>query len=362
MPIQMLTTTKQSMSKEDQLPDRITIYYFSGTGNARNTALWISDETKKSSIDCDVIDIAKSQRRNIQPPGKNTFIGFIAPTHGFHFPKIMRQFIRHFPKSDNCAVFVVNTRAGLRIGKNVLGGINGILHYWSSIILKRKGYNVVGLYSVDLPSNWISIHPAVREKGVRFLYQWNEPKVREFAQLILSGNRSLSAINLRNILFDSVFSFVSVLYILVGRFFFSKSYIASSACNNCGLCEKKCPVQAIKTIHDRKFWTSKCESCMQCMNLCPKQAIETAHGFIVLICVFTSLLVGFVAHQLFKDIQWLQNRNILSLIESVLIVPIIIICYRIVHWLMRFKLFERIFVCTSLTKYSFWGRDKKWKS
>lgn len=41
-------------------------------------------------------------------------------------------------------------------------------------------------------------------------------------------------------------------------------------CNNCGLCGKKCPVQAIDLNNSKKVNTFKCISCMRCVSICPQ--------------------------------------------------------------------------------------------
>ncbi len=340
---------------------KVVIYYFSGTGNAKNTSFWIGDEVKRQGVDIEIINIDKIQHKEISQPAENTLIGFISPTHGFHFPEIMRKFISRFPKVKNCSAFIVNTRAGLRIGKVFLPGLSGVLHYWSSIVLNGKGFKIVGLLPVDLPSNWLSIHPTIRKKGIELIYQHIEPKVKHFATKILDGKTSCRA--LYDIIQDTLIAPVSILYILFARYFFAKSFIASSDCDMCGLCEKTCPVKAIKQVDSRIFWTYKCESCMKCMNDCPQKAIETAHGFIIVIWFLASLFVGYVIshllnYQTSENWQWLQNENIKTLIVSFAIFPFLFIGYRLMHWLMRFKLFERIFVLSALTKYNFWGRYK----
>ncbi len=340
---------------------KVLIYYFSGTGNAKNTAFWIADEVKKQGVDLQIINIAKIQDQDIRQPAEHTLIGFISPTHGFHFPEIMRTFIKRFPKASNCSAFIANTRAGLRVGKVFLPGISGVLHYWSSLILIRKGFKIVGLYPVDLPSNWLSLHPAVRKNGIELMYQRIQPKVRRFAAKILEGKTSYRA--LYDILQDILIAPISILYNLFGRYFFAKSFIASAACDMCGLCEKNCPVQAIKQVDTRLFWTLKCESCMKCMNECPKKAIETAHGFLILASIiFTGFLTYLINLILrfspFVDWQVLQNETVKSILLTVLFFPLLFIGYRIMHWLMRYRLFERIFVLSAFTKYKFWGRYK----
>ncbi len=304
---------------------RFVIYYFSGTGNAKNTAFWIGDEAKRLGIDTKIINIGKIQHEEIAPLAENTLIGFISPTHGFHFPEIMRRFLNNFPKVKNCSAFVVNTRAGLRIGKVFLPGLSGVLHYWSLIVLKRKGFKIVGLLPVDLPSNWLSFHPAVRKKGIEKIYRHIEPKVRRFAIKILNGKTSYKA--LYDIVQDTLIAPIAILYILFGRYFFAKSFIASSDCDMCGLCEKTCPVQAIKQVDNRMFWTIKCESCMKCMNDCPKRAIETAHGFIIAGSIMISSILTYLINQIltfppFVDWQVMEIDYVKSILITILFFPI----------------------------------------
>lgn len=67
----------------------------------------------------------------------------------------------------------MNTRAGMKIGSWVTPGITGIAFMLSSAILKLKGYRIVGQIPFDMPSNWISIHPALRGRAVEFIHEKN---------------------------------------------------------------------------------------------------------------------------------------------------------------------------------------------
>jgi ferredoxin len=340
---------------------KVIIYFFSGTGNAKNTALWIGDEVIRKGIDIEIVSIDKIHNQEIPKPADFTLVGFCSPTHGFHFPKIMQKFIYRFTKVDNCSAFVVNTRAGLRIGRMFLPGLSGVLHYWSSLILIKKGFKIIGLRPVDLPSNWLLLHPALRKKSIKLIFKHNEPKVRKFAKKILNGKKDYRA--LYDIIQDTLISPVAIGYMYVGRYLFAKSFISSSDCDNCCICEKTCPVNAIKQVDGRMFWTYKCESCMKCMNNCPQKAIETAHGFVL---VFVFLLVALLRYGLkqlltiepFKDLYWLRTGVMEFVIFSLIFIPFLILAYRIMHWLLRFRIFERFFVYTSLSKYKFWGRYK----
>lgn len=336
---------------------KLVIYYFSGTGNSKNVAQWVAEVANVNKICVELFNIDELRGEAIEVPEENSLVGFISPTHGFNFPAIMRKFIHRFPKSKDCSAFIMNARAGVRIGRVFLPGLSGVLHYWFSLVLKLKSYKVVGGFPVDLPSNWISIHPAVREKSVELIYENVKPKVKAFATKILLGGKSYRAFY--DIIQDIIISPVSILYNLFGKYLFAKSFIASPNCDKCDICRNSCPVDAIKIIDNRMYWTSKCESCMRCMNKCPKDAIETAHGFIGIMLLITSIITSFVVDMIISNIEidWF-NPNIERVIKSFIVIPILIVGYRLLHWSMRFRMVALFFSFTSLCRYKFWGRFK----
>lgn len=344
----------------DQKYNKLVVYYFTGTGNARNCALWFCEKAAEYGIKTEIHDISKISVKDIQIPAAGTLIGFCSPTHGFDFPQIMRKFIRRFPASAGADAFVLNTRAGVRLFKLVIPGLSGILHYISYILLTIKGYKVVGLIPVDLPSNWISLHPAIEKKGVEIIYKKQKFKVTGYAEKILNGKSVYRA--LYDLIQDALISPVALAYLFIGRVFLSKSYFTSRECNRCMLCLKECPVGAIKLVDGRMFWTTKCENCMHCMNICPRKAIETPHGLIFVLfylcsIAMTALTAYFTAGPFPAGVYiWLNNGAVRFTLLSLIVLPFYFLAYRIVHYLMRFKPFERIMTLTSLTHLKYWGR------
>ena len=342
---------------------KLIIYYFSGTGNARNVTHWIENIAHKYKIETQIIDISKlKSRKDITIPD-NALIGFCSPTHGFNFPPIMFHFLLRFPRSRKNRVFIINTRAGLKMGKYFLPGMSGLAQFFSALILILKGFRIVGMHPIDLPSNWISFHPGIKPKVVESIYRRRKKETERFALNLINNQKDFKG--LRTILIDLLISPIAFLYYIIGRFILAKSFYASKDCTNCGLCIKECPLQAIKTVDNRNFWTYKCESCMQCMNICPERAIETAHGYVFAIYY---LITSFLVVKIYKLLQinrfldnifleWLSDI-LLFFIDSVLIVLLIIAFYGIFHYLLRFRFFERIIVYTSLTKWKFWRRYK----
>lgn len=343
--------------------EKLQVYYFSGTGNAKNVSRWLADEYSKCNYNVETIAINDLEKRKVSKPDKNTSIGFIGPTHGFNFPPILFHFILRFPKGKGNKVMVLNTRAGLKMGKLFVPGLSGLAQYFSALILLLKGYEVVGMQSIDLPSNWISLHPGVKQKVADSMYERCEAKVRNFANTIANNGKSYRA--LLDLIQDLLISPVSIGYYFFGRFLFAKSFIASRSCTKCGACIQQCPVKAIKWVNKRPFWKYSCESCMHCMNICPERAIETAHGFIFMLIFIVN---GVLLYHLYKAInlvayieQYVSNfgaKGIKALLSTVVFFIFLLVFYRLLHYLLKFKFVEFIVVYTSLTKYKFWRRYK----
>jgi ferredoxin len=337
------------------------IFYFSGTGNAKQVAKWISEFAAAKNIDCQLYDISKINISQLEQLDSNALIIIISPVHGFNYPKITLDFIRRFPSGKN-KIVLMNTRAGMKIGSFITPGLTGIAFILSSLLLKRKGYKIVGQIPFDMPSNWISIHPALRENAVKFIHQKNYDRVKKHSDKIFVGKKDFLA--LRDLIQDILIAPVSLGYYLLGRYVFAKSFYASYMCDDCGNCIKQCPVKAISTINDHPYWTFKCESCMKCMNNCPQRAIETAHGLFLLLYFIVSFLSSIII------IPFLSFGNLDGLIkitlDSILLLILLSGFYYLQQLVLKTKFISKLITLTSLTYYKFWGRyksipDYKWK-
>ncbi len=337
----------------------VDIHYFTGTGNARSVSGWFMEEARKQGLDGKIIYIGNNDA-DIPSPEEDQLIGICSPTHGFNFPPVVIKYLFRFPKGRN-RVFIINTRAGMKLWKIPLVGLSGPAQLFSALILRCKGYRIVGMKPIDLPSNWLSLHPGLREKVIVSLFDRCEKQTREFAGRILSGKRGYRA--LLDLVQDILAIPLAIAYYFIGRFVLAKSFVASSNCTMCGKCVRNCPVKAIKVIDNRPFWTFKCESCMKCMNECPERAIQTAHGLVIgslylLMTVGMEMLYLGLYRWIPEDTipGFLHNGFVEFVIVSALCIPFLWLSYRIVHLLMRFRFFERMVVLTSLTFYKWWRR------
>ena len=335
---------------------KIYIFYFSGTGNAKQIATWFSELTVEKGTECQLFNMAETDVKSIDYIDPQDLLIFIAPIHGFNYPKTALRFIRKFPKGKNRIVLMC-TRGGTRIGPLLIPGITGAAFIVSSIILKIKGYVVAGQVPFDMPTNWTSLHPAPGDKTMKSILEKNQIRVRKHFEIIYSGKNDYAA--RKEVILDIITGIPSFAYLYWGRFFLSKTLYASSKCTQCNLCVRDCPVKAITIVDKRPYWSIKCESCMHCINICPFRAIEAAHGLLVLVfylwIVGTPILMGLLP-LLFH--HWL----IAFLVFDVLLFfGLLFLLYRFQHFLLKNRTVAKIIAYTSLTHYKFWRRYKQFE-
>lgn len=334
------------------------IYFISGTGNARASAHWIADEAEKRGLKSTVQQIDRLENLTLPDKNDRPLIGFAFPTHGFNAAPIMLRFIASFPSGLGREVFLLNTRAGMKLWKLFLPGLSGVALLLPAFMLWLKGYKCIGYRPVDLPSNWISLHPGLKKKVIESIFNRCERIVRKFTVRILDGKKVYRG--LLSLPVDLLVSPISLAYFVGGRFFLAKTFISNNNCNNCGICIRECPTESISEINNRPYWKLSCESCMRCMNHCPQRAIESAHGmalvfWLIFSAVNAHLLMGIV--RLLKISHgawwWLAISNIISIAGMVVITAAL---YRIVHYAMGIRPVRDLVRYTSLTSLPFWRR------
>lgn len=333
----------------------------SGTGNALTACRWIKEVAEHRSIDAHIIHIDRFDRNSFAVSDALTLTGFAYPAHGFSLPWNMLKFIWRFPKAQGQDFFLLNTRAGMKMSRFFLPGLSGLAIWLPMLILACKGYKVRGLLPLDMPSNWISIHPGIRRAVVDSIIERCRKMTQGFADKIVDGEKYFRPILWYELPFDITVIWLSIGYNLIGRFFLAKTFIASYKCNKCGICVEYCPVGAIKMKMNRPFWTFSCESCMRCMNNCPKNAVLTSHlfAFLMLWAVAAFPLTDMMMQYIMKSSSvWVYVfSGVINLfIVSAFNIPILYVTYRLLHFLLLIKPVNKLFTYTSLTH---WWRHYK---
>lgn len=334
----------------------LLIFYFSGTGNAHQVAEWIKKEAIDNGVACSLYDITRLNIHNLTIDC-DANIGLISPVHGFNYPPIMLSFISRFPHGHN-RVILMNTRAGMKIGSIVTPGLSGITFLFSAMIFRMKGYKVIGMIPFDMPSNWLSLHPALRGNAVDYIFEENQHRVKKHFKRLCNKGTDFTA--LREIVQDILISPIALLYYAIGRFFIAKTFYASNRCIHCDLCVKQCPNKAIIKKNDHPYWTFKCESCMKCMNVCPARAIETSHGLVLITVLCTLLLSSSAIYAMLPHI--FNNELVSFLTTNIILFCIMALFYRVQHTLIGKKSIAKVIRLLSLTHFNWWGRYNKNKT
>ena len=339
--------------------EKAVIYFFSGTGNAKFASEEIKQNLEQLGLNCYVFNIAKKDLR-VKKPEDATLLGFCYPTHGFNAPPIMLRFLFEFPRGKS-RIFLLNTRAGMKIYKFHTPGLGGMALWLPALIMWLKGYRIFGFRPLDMPSNWISLHPGLREKVVLSIKSNCSKTLKGFSEKISQGKTVLNGLIWMPI--DVLVFPLAFGYYFYGRFCLAKTFYANHKCNNCNICIEKCPVHALKSIGGRPYWTYNCESCMQCMNICPHKAIETSHTYtfilwwtawVVLPVFLPKLMIGAgIITQEFYE----RHFNIIHyIILYVAGLSFVFLMYRIAHVFLRNRFLNRVMTLFSLTHFKFWRR------
>jgi len=333
--------------------DNVIIYYFTGTGNALKAGRWICEEAEKKNINSQLYAIDNNLKVNIDEIDSKTLIGFLSPTHGFNLASAMLKFINKFPVKMNSDVFILNTRAGLKLYNIFLPGISGSAQFLPMIILKLKGFNILGGLPLDMPSNWLFLHPGLNSTTVHSITERCEKVTKEFAINILNGKRVFRKMMI-TLPIDVALLPISFIYYFYARYLFAKTMIYTSNCDSCMICVNNCPVNAIKIVQNKPYWSYSCESCMRCVNICPRNSIQTSHLIFAMILIipayiFNHFLAGYI------DLpDYLNYGFVLSIVEMVLTLVELFVVYMVIQKFLRFKYFGNFFKYTSFSAY--WRR------
>jgi Pyruvate/2-oxoacid:ferredoxin oxidoreductase delta subunit len=344
--------------------DSLYIYYISGTGNARLSSEWVAEEFRKNGMRASVHQIDRLENISMPAANEKPLIGFAFPTHGFNAAPIMLRFIAGFPRGYGKEVFLLNTRAGMKLSRIFMPGITGLALILPAFLLYLKGYRCIGFRPVDLPSNWIPLHPGLRTKVIESIITHWQPVVRKFAGKLISGKKVYRG--LFSLPLDLLVSPIAAGYYIGGRFFLSKTFIANSNCNNCGICIKECPTASIILVNNRPYWKLTCESCMRCMNLCPRKAIEAAHGIAAGMIFLFSLANGWLLMTIAGKLGIAEGalwwKILTQFIGIGVMVAVATVVYLAVHYAMAFKPIRWLARFTSLTTIPGWRRYRYLKN
>ncbi len=336
----------------------LSLFVFSGTGNAFRAATWLLERAQAAGVETTLRSTNEPGDLAALPRGPEHLLGLLSPTHGFTAPWHVIKFACRLPAGEGSGAFVMVTRAGTKFDSIFLPGMEGTAGYLLGLILLLKGYRLRGVRGLDMPSNWLVVHPGFGEASARAIIDRAQPTAEGFLERILSGHSAFGYGSVVCLALGIILAQVSLLYITIGRLMLSKLFFASANCTGCGECAAGCPVGAIRMWGSppRPYWKYGCESCMRCMAYCPVRAVQAGHSWAVALFYLTSVPVTLYLSQRVAE----PLRGLLAgeaghwLVQVPYALAATAAAYGLLTLLLRVPLINHLFTYTTLTR--FWRR------
>jgi len=288
--------------------------------------------------------------------GPDALLGILMPTHGFTAPWLMLKSVWRLPRRKGTHAFCVTTRGGLKFGSLFTPGLGGTAVFIVALILAFKGYRLRGGLGLDMPSNWMALHPGLHPDKVEPIVGRGQRTATGFIEKIVGGKVVwLTWNNLYDFLFGVLLIPVSFAYLCVGRVLLAKLFFANNKCNSCGICVSSCPIGAVKLkgSKERPFWAYNCESCMRCMAYCPTKAVEVSHAYAALLIWAATYPVAvcgmdYVASS-WPSLAVIDCYPVRKIISWAVWLTVIIVSYYLFHFLQSFRPLNALFRFTTFT-------------
>lgn len=238
------------------------ILYFSATGNCKYVAARLAqafDQRTLSIVEC---------IRESNYAFEDSTLGIISPTYHWGLPSIMKEFL----EKSSCAaeyLYFISTYG-------TTPGASGAIAQKAV-----HGRKIDAFYSVRMADTWTPTFDLSTPEKIAAFTAATEMQIDG----IIRGVNERRA-NAR--MFPRLPAFLAELtaqpiYNVCARKT-AHLHVEQDRCTGCGLCAKKCPVQAISMQNGRPVWIrKKCAMCLGCLHRCPRFAIQygkrtQAHG------------------------------------------------------------------------------------
>ncbi|MBF9014021.1 MULTISPECIES: EFR1 family ferrodoxin [unclassified Oceanispirochaeta] len=248
--------------------NKISIFYFSGTGNTKYVSHHLAELMKGYSWDSTIVSITKLADDKRDELIKNSDVLILAhPVYGSDMPDQMRDFINFLPDANGQKLGVIATQM-------MFSGDGSSIMYK---VIKKKGYKQNWGYQINMPNNLpLAGSPLFQSAD----YEVHEKKHLRKARRTLE-KLAMNIVNDKRRIGDNT-PFHTMLGLSQRPLFQKKmkreyqtGFIADEKCISCMKCVNACPAEVIQYNDKIEFTnTENCQVCFRCLNFCPVSAIS----------------------------------------------------------------------------------------
>jgi len=251
---------------------KVTIFYFSGTGNTWWCALEMQKQFTAENNDCSIVSIEQSTPEAVREAArKSDIIGIGYPIYGSDLPQPMKDFI-DFIFPGNSPDNPENQTKLFTFCTQLIFSGDGAHIYQNE--LQKKQWEINWSIHLRMPNNVcvtaIPLPYTTDQKKINKRLAKAKRKIIKFTQAVRNGKS-----------FSQGYVYISKILGLMQRKPFRKYYprlqnditIDSDTCISCKRCITICPVNNLYIDEGGIKAKGSCVLCVRCYNFCPTQSI-----------------------------------------------------------------------------------------
>ena len=228
------------------------ILYFSATGNCKYVAARLAQADAQETLS--VTDCMREGRFVFE----DETIGIISPVYFWGLPSIVAELLERASFRTEYLYFAAT-----------YGTTPGAIGALANEAVRGRGIDAY--YSVRMPDTWTPMFDlSTPEKAAKYT-RHTESEIDSMIRLVRERRtnrhmRPRAPVLITKLIAGPIYD---------NRVRRTSNLHVEETCTGCGLCAKKCPVQAIEMREKKPVWVrEKCVMCLGCLHRCPRFAIQ----------------------------------------------------------------------------------------